>query len=136
MIIEIKNFKSVNELITTLKSELSNAYRFMYILKQNWNEILGAEGNIALAAEISELIKFLNNGSEVFSVKIVYKPGTNTRNDVINDVASYIQRKSAIIKSIIDRLESLSDSDKNRPVIALLVDSIPIMMILHNSEET
>ncbi|ADY02008.1 hypothetical protein VMUT_1807 [Vulcanisaeta moutnovskia 768-28] len=129
MIVEIKRFESLNELIQTLKGELSNSYRFMYMLKQNWNEILGAENNIALASEISENIKFVDGSSEVFSLRIVYKPGSSTRSNVINDVAGYIQRRSAIIKSIIDRLETLN-IDRNRPIITLLIDSIPIMIII------
>lgn len=133
MIIEIKRFKSLNELIQTLKGELGNSYRFMYMLKQNWNEILGSENNTALASEISENIRFVDGSSEVFSLRIVYKPGTNTRSDVINDVAGYIQRRSAIIKSVIDRLEALN-IDKDRPIIALLVDSIPAIIIVQNEE--
>ncbi|ADN50349.1 hypothetical protein [Vulcanisaeta distributa] len=133
MIIEIKRFRSLNELIQTLKGELGNSYRFMYMLKQNWNEILGSENNTALASEISENIRFVDGSLEVFSLRIVYKPGTNTKSNVINDVAGYIQRRSAIIKSVIDRLEALN-IDKNRPIIALLVDSIPAMIIVQNEE--
>ena len=133
MIIEVKRFKSLNELIQMLKGELSNSYRFMYMLRQNWNEILGSENNMALASEISENIKFVDGSSEMFSLRIIYKPGSNTRSDVINDVAGYMQRRSAIIKSVIDRLEALN-IDKNRPVIALLVDSIPVMIIMQSEE--
>ncbi|WP_054853443.1 hypothetical protein [Vulcanisaeta distributa] len=133
MIIEIKRYNSLNEMIQSLKNELSNSYRFMYMLKQNWNEILGTESSTTLASEISENIRFIDGSSEVFSVRIVYKPGTNTRNNVINDVAGYMQKKSAIIKSVIDRLESLY-IDKDRPIIALLVDSIPIMIIMQGEE--
>ncbi len=43
------------------------------------------------------------------------------------------RKKSAIIKSVIDRLESLY-IDKDRPIIALLVDSIPIMIIMQGEE--
>ena len=133
MIIEIKRFKSLSELIQALKGELGNSYRFMYMLRQNWNEILGSENNMALASEISENIKFVDGSSEMFSLRIIYKPGSNTRSDVINDVAGYMQRRSAIIKSVIDRLETLN-IDKNRPVIALLVDSIPVMIIMQSEE--
>ena len=133
MIIEIKRFKSLSELIQALKGELGNSYRFMYMLRQNWNEILGSENNMALASEISENIKFVDGSSEMFSLRIIYKPGSNTRSDVINDVAGYMQRRSAIIKSVIDRLEALN-IDKNRPVIALLVDSIPAMIIMQSEE--
>ncbi|WP_243666388.1 hypothetical protein [Vulcanisaeta sp. JCM 16159] len=93
MIIEIKRYNSLNEMIQSLKNELSNSYRFMYMLKQNWNEILGTESSTTLASEISENIRFIDGSSEVFSVRIVYKPGTNTRNNVINDVAGYMQKK-------------------------------------------
>ncbi|GAB6943916.1 hypothetical protein [Vulcanisaeta sp. JCM 14467] len=135
MIIEIKKFESLDELIRTLKSELSNSYRFMYMLKQNWNEILGSESNMTMASEVSENIRFIDDSSEVFSLRIIYKPGTNTRRNVINDAAGYIQRRSAIIKSVIDRLELLN-VDKAQPVIALLVDSIPIMIIMQGEGGT
>ncbi|WP_252900215.1 hypothetical protein [Vulcanisaeta sp. JCM 14467] len=125
----------MDELIRTLKSELSNSYRFMYMLKQNWNEILGSESNMTMASEVSENIRFIDDSSEVFSLRIIYKPGTNTRRNVINDAAGYIQRRSAIIKSVIDRLELLN-VDKAQPVIALLVDSIPIMIIMQGEGGT
>ena len=130
MIIEIRRFNSMKELIDELKSELSSSYRFMYMLRQNWSDILGSEGsNAALAGEISENIRFVDGSSEIFTLRVVYRPGTNTWSNVINDVAGYSQRRSAIIKSVIDRLEMLN-VDKDRPLIALLVDSIPIMIIL------
>ncbi len=131
----LKKFESLDELIRTLKSELSNSYRFMYMLKQNWNEILGSESNMTMASEVSENIRFIDDSSEVFSLRIIYKPGTNTRRNVINDAAGYIQRRSAIIKSVIDRLELLN-VDKAQPVIALLVDSIPIMIIMQGEGGT
>ncbi|WP_238376021.1 hypothetical protein [Vulcanisaeta sp. EB80] len=131
--VEIKTFKSINDLIKFLKNELSNEYRFMYMLKQNWQEVFGIENNnVSLASEISERIKFLSDGSETFSLSIVYKAGTNTRSDFINDVAGYVQRKSAIIKAVIDRLESFDDDTKNKPVTVLLIDSIPMMMIIQS----
>ncbi|PLC68966.1 hypothetical protein B7L70_00915 [Vulcanisaeta sp. EB80] len=133
MMVEIKTFKSINDLIKFLKNELSNEYRFMYMLKQNWQEVFGIENNnVSLASEISERIKFLSDGSETFSLSIVYKAGTNTRSDFINDVAGYVQRKSAIIKAVIDRLESFDDDTKNKPVTVLLIDSIPMMMIIQS----
>ncbi|MCG2863295.1 MAG: hypothetical protein RXP99_02000 [Vulcanisaeta sp.] len=136
--IEIRTFKSMNELIQFLKSELGNEYRFLYVLRQRWQEILGAESNgVALASEISEVIRFLGiDGSEVFSLRIVYKPGTKTRSEFINDVAGYVQRKSAVIKAVIDRLESLGDRDRDRPVTALLVDSIPVVLIMQGTPTT
>ncbi|MCG2866335.1 MAG: hypothetical protein L7H08_02330 [Vulcanisaeta sp.] len=131
--VEIKTFKSINDLIKFLKNELSNEYRFMYMLKQNWQEVFGIENNnVSLASEISERIKFLSDGSETFSLSIVYKAGTNTRSDFINDVAGYVQRKSAIIKAVIDRLESFDDDTKNKPVTVLLIDSVPMMMIIQS----
>ncbi|KUO83252.1 MAG: hypothetical protein AT714_05855 [Vulcanisaeta sp. OSP_8] len=133
MIVEIKTFKSINDLIKFLKNELSNEYRFMYMLKQNWQEVFGIENNnVSLASEISERIKFLSDGSETFSLSIVYKAGTNTRSDFVNDVAGYVQRKSAIIKAVIDRLESFDDNMKNKPVTVLLIDSVPMMMIIQS----
>jgi len=133
MIVEIKTFKSINDLIKFLKNELSNEYRFMYMLKQNWQEVFGIENNnVSLASEISERIKFLSDGSETFSLSIVYKAGTNTRSDFVNDVAGYVQRKSAIIKAVIDRLESFDDNMKNKPVTVLLIDSVPMMMIVQS----
>jgi hypothetical protein len=133
MMVEIKTFKSINDLIKFLKNELSNEYRFMYMLKQNWQEVFGIENNnVSLASEISERIKFLSDGSETFSLSIVYKAGTNTRSDFINDVAGYVQRKSAIIKAVIDRLESFDDDTKNKPVTVLLIDSVPMMMIIQS----
>lgn len=130
MIIEIRRFDSIKDLIDELKSKLSSSYRFMYMLRQNWSDILGSEGsNVALAGEISENIKFVDGSSEIFTLRVVYRPGTNTWSNVINDAAGYSQRRSAIIKSVIDRLEVLN-VDKDRPLIALLVDSIPIMIIL------
>ena len=130
MMVEIKTFKSINDLIKFLKNELSNEYRFMYMLKQNWQEVFGIENNnVSLASEISERIKFLSDGSETFSLSIVYKAGTNTRSDFVNDVAGYVQRKSAIIKAVIDRLESFDDDTKNKPVTVLLIDSVPMMII-------
>ncbi|MFP3492143.1 MAG: hypothetical protein RXN86_05130 [Vulcanisaeta sp.] len=133
MIVEIKTFKSINDLIKFLKNELSNEYRFMYMLKQNWQEVFGIENNnVSLASEISERIKFLSDGSETFSLSIVYKAGTNTRSDFVNDVAGYVQRKSAIIKAVIDRLESFDDDTKNKPVTVLLIDSVPMMMIIQS----
>ncbi len=133
MIIEIRKFNSMEELINMLRGELSNSYRFMYILRQNWSEVLGSESNTALSGEISESVRFIDGSSEVFTLRLIYKPGTNTRSNVINDAAGYVQRRTAIIKSVIDRLESLN-MDKNRPLIALLVDSIPIMIIFQNEE--
>jgi hypothetical protein len=133
MMVEIKTFKSINDLIKFLKNELSNEYRFMYMLKQNWQEVFGIENNnVSLASEISERIKFLSDGSETFSLSIVYKAGTNTRSDFVNDVAGYVQRKSAIIKAVIDRLESFDDNTKNKPVTVLLIDSVPMMMIIQS----
>jgi hypothetical protein len=133
MMVEIKTFKSINDLIKFLKNELSNEYRFMYMLKQNWQEVFGIENNnVSLASEISERIKFLSDGSETFSLSIVYKAGTNTRSDFVNDVAGYVQRKSAIIKAVIDRLESFDDNMKNKPVTVLLIDSVPMMMIVQS----
>ncbi|MFP3281215.1 MAG: hypothetical protein RXO76_09155 [Vulcanisaeta sp.] len=133
MMVEIKTFKSINDLIKFLKNELSNEYRFMYMLKQNWQEVFGIENNnVSLASEISERIKFLSDGSETFSLSIVYKAGTNTRSDFINDVAGYVQRKSAIIKAVINRLESFDDDTKNKPVTVLLIDSVPMMMIIQS----
>jgi hypothetical protein len=133
MMVEIKTFKSINDLIKFLKNELSNEYRFMYMLKQNWQEVFGIENNnVSLASEISERIKFLSDGSETFSLSIVYKAGTNTRSDFVNDVAGYVQRKSAIIKAVIDRLESFDDNMKNKPVTVLLIDSVPMMMIIQS----
>ncbi|MDT7862963.1 MAG: hypothetical protein RXR44_02345 [Vulcanisaeta sp.] len=133
MMVEIKTFKSINDLIKFLKNELSNEYRFMYMLKQNWQEVFGIENNnVSLASEISERIKFLSDGSETFSLSIVYKAGTNTRSDFVNDVAGYVQRKSAIIKAVIDRLESFDDDTKNKPVTVLLIDSVPMMMIVQS----
>ncbi|KUO80848.1 MAG: hypothetical protein AT718_07565 [Vulcanisaeta sp. JCHS_4] len=133
MMVEIKTFKSINDLIKFLKNELSNEYRFMYMLKQNWQEVFGIENNnVSLASEISERIKFLSDGSETFSLSIVYKAGTNTRSDFVNDVAGYVQRKSAIIKAVIDRLESFDDNTKNKPVTVLLIDSVPMMMIVQS----
>lgn len=133
MMVEIKTFKSINDLIKFLKNELSNEYRFTYMLKQNWQEVFGIENNnVSLASEISERIKFLSDGSETFSLSIVYKAGTNTRSDFINDVAGYVQRKSAIIKAVIDRLESLDNNMKNKPVTVLLIDSVPMMMIIQS----
>ncbi|KUO88635.1 MAG: hypothetical protein RXN89_02180 [Vulcanisaeta sp.] len=133
MMVEIKTFKSINDLIKFLKNELSNEYRFMYMLKQNWQEVFGIENNnVSLASEISERIKFLSDGSETFSLSIVYKAGTNTRSDFVNDVAGYVQRKSAIIKAVIDRLESFDDDTKNKPVTVLLIDSVPMMMIIQS----
>lgn len=130
MIIEIRRFNSIKDLIDELKSKLSSSYRFMYMLRQNWSDILGSESsNVALAGEISENIKFVDGSSEIFTLRVVYRPGTNTWSNVINDAAGYSQRRSAIIKSVIDRLEVLN-VDKDRPLIALLVDSIPIMIIL------
>ncbi|BDR91993.1 hypothetical protein [Vulcanisaeta souniana] len=133
MIIEIKKFNSLNELIQSLKNELSNSNVFMYILRQNWNELLGSENNVVLANEISEIIKFIDGGTEVFSLKFIYKSGTNTKSNVINEAAGYEQLKTAIIKSIIYKLESLSNINKDKPLIALLVDSIPIMIIMQGS---
>jgi hypothetical protein len=105
----------------------------MYMLKQNWQEVFGIENNnVSLASEISERIKFLSDGSETFSLSIVYKAGTNTRSDFVNDVAGYVQRKSAIIKAVIDRLESFDDDTKNKPVTVLLIDSVPMMMIIQS----
>lgn len=133
MMVEIRTFKSINDLIKFLKNELSNEYRFMYMLKQNWQEVFGIENNnVSLASEISERIKFLSDGSETFSLSIVYKAGTNTRSDFVNDVAGYVQRKSAIIKAVIDRLESFDDDTKNKPVTVLLIDSVPMMMIVQS----
>ena len=133
MMVEIKTFKSINDLIKFLKNELSNEYRFMYMLKQNWQEVFGIENNnVSLASEISERIKFLSDGSETFSLSIVYKAGTNTRSDFVNDVAGYVQRKSAIIKAVIDRLESFDDDTKNKPVTVLLIDLVPMMMIVQS----
>ena len=130
MIIEIRRFNSIKDLIDELKSKLSSSYRFMYMLRQNWSDILGSESsNVALAGEISENIRFVDGSSEIFTLRVVYRPGTNTWSNVINDAAGYSQRRSAIIKSVIDRLEVLN-VDKDRPLIALLVDSIPIMIIL------
>lgn len=105
----------------------------MYILRQNWNELLGSENNVVLANEISEIIKFIDGGTEVFSLKFIYKSGTNTKSNVINEAAGYEQLKTAIIKSIIYKLESLSNINKDKPLIALLVDSIPIMIIMQGS---
>ncbi len=133
MIIEIKKFNSLKELIQSLRNELSNSNVFMYILRQNWSDLLGVENNVALANELSETIKFIDGSAELFSLKFIYKPGTNTKSIVINEAAGYEQTKAAIIRSIIYRLENLNNINKDKPLIALLVDSIPIIIIQGSS---
>ncbi|MFB6470368.1 MAG: hypothetical protein TU36_003930 [Vulcanisaeta sp. AZ3] len=130
MVIEIKKFSSLNEMINALENELSSEYRFMHILRQNWSDLLSVENTTILSKEISENIRFIDRNSEIFSLKIVYKPGTNTKGDFINNVAGYIQRKSATLKMAIEKLKALSDEEKRKSAIALLIDSIPIIIVL------
>lgn len=128
--IEIKKFSSLNEMINALENELSSEYRFMHILRQSWSDLLSVENTTILSKEISENIRFIDGNSEIFSLKIVYKPGTNTKGDFINNVAGYIQRKSATLKMVIEKLKALSDEERRKSAIALLIDSIPIIIIL------
>lgn len=133
MMISIKRFDSINALIQYLRSEVGNSTRYLMIIKQNWGSILGTENEKTLSTEISERIKFMVDSHEAYSLRIVYKPGSNTLNTVINEAVSYLQHKSMMLNAVIERLELLSNEDKNTPVIALLLDSIPIMIITVNN---
>ncbi|WP_069806753.1 hypothetical protein [Vulcanisaeta thermophila] len=136
MMISIKRFDSINSLIRYLKSEIGNSTRYLMMIKQNWESLLGTESDRQLSVEVSERIRFVMDGQEVYSLRIIYKPGSNTMNSVINEAVSYLQHKSMILNAIIERLEPLSDEDKGVPVIALLLDSIPIMIITINNINT
>jgi hypothetical protein len=122
MRVEVKRFNSLNELIHYLRDEASGAARMIISLRKN----LDGGRRRKLSREISEVLRVNYGGREIFAARIVYKPSNVTKEVVVEEAIAYLQRKATILRNTIDRLEDLGIDG---PLIVLLVDSIPVVMI-------
>jgi len=121
MRVEIKRFNSINELIQRLRNEISASARVVISLSQGY-----LEGGGKLSREVSEILRFYYGGKEVFQSRIIYKQSNTTRRTIIGEAISYLQHKINILKNTVEALEEI---DVDGPIIVLLIDSLPLVII-------
>ena len=128
--VEVRRFNTLDDLVRSLRSELGNTQRLLLMLMGEWGSVVGSEGGVELAGEASEVFRFISDSTEAFNLRITYKPGSASRARLVSEAVGYLQRRAALLRIVIEGLEGVG-TGRDRPVLALLVDSIPVVVILN-----